>query len=212
MPNFQIPPVVNLFRTAWIGVLIILAFDLNTRTTTNAQELSLTVNDDVCGCSSSTYTFVLDFGLTCPPTNINKGSGSGVARVSCLISPFGAPTTKLEPVVVDSISILELDQSNSVLVEERIGGAFVSGDSFSYSSIINTDVTSVQEIPKALQLNLSGRNEDGVILINVFVITFTNECGVTPVIQLGESAGWVTFVSFWFCFCLYTFQQIVNTL
>ncbi len=182
----------NLFcATTWIGALVVLSF----RTiAANAQELSLTVNDEVCGCTSASYTFELDFGLTCPPTNINVGSGTGVERVSCLISPFGAPATDLEPVSVDSISILELDQSNSVLVEKRLDGEFFGGFSFSYTSIIN-EATSIQGIPKALQLNLSGKNRDGVMLMNVFVINFTNECGVTPVIQVGESAGWVTFVS-----------------
>eukprot|EP00533_Pseudo-nitzschia_delicatissima_P002588 CAMPEP_0116110658 /NCGR_PEP_ID=MMETSP0327-20121206/18027_1 /TAXON_ID=44447 /ORGANISM="Pseudo-nitzschia delicatissima, Strain B596" /LENGTH=280 /DNA_ID=CAMNT_0003603833 /DNA_START=249 /DNA_END=1088 /DNA_ORIENTATION=+ len=127
------------------------------------------------------------------PANIRTGTGSGVSRVSCLISPFGAPTTKLNPISIDSVSVLELDQSNNVLVEERIGDGFNDGDSFSYQSIINRDVTTIQNIPKALQLNLSGRNEDGVMLMNVFVITFTNECGVTPVLEVGESAGWVRF-------------------
>lgn len=194
------PTAIHLFRIAWIGFWIALAFDTNTTTTmTRAQEIPFSINDDVCGCSASTYTFVLDFSLSCPPSNIS--TGSGVLSVSCLISPFGAPTTKLAPIAVDSVSILELDQERNVLVEERIEGDFVNGDTFSYSSIINNredDETSIQSIPKALQLNLSGRNEDGVMLMNVFVITFTNECGVTPVIQEGESAGWAIFVSFFF--------------
>jgi hypothetical protein len=191
----KIPALVNLFRIACIGVLAVLAFDSNTTTTmTIAQELRLTANDDVCGCSASTYVFVLDFDLSCPPTNISLGSG--VQSVSCLISPFGAPTTKIAPIVLDSVSILELDQNNNVLVEERMNGELVNGDSFSYSSIVNDrEVTSIQNIPSVLQLNLSGRNEDGVMLMNVFFIRFSNECGVTPVIQEGESAGWAIFVS-----------------
>lgn len=181
----------NLFRVTWMGSLVALSFR---NKAVHAQELSLTANDDFCGCTSETYTFELDFGSSCPPTNIQTGSGTGVERVTCLISPFGAPTTDLEPVSMNSISILELDQSNSVLVEKTLSGEFFSGFSFSYSSIIN-DATTIEEIPKALQLNLSGENAEGVMLMNVFVITFTNECGVMPVIKAGESAGWVTFVS-----------------
>lgn len=194
--NFPIPAAANVFRVLWMSILVVLAFDTNIATTmTRAQKIPIPASDEVCGCSAVTYNFVLDFSLSCPPTNIT--TGSGVASVSCLISPFGAPTNKLSPVVLDSVSILELDQVNNVLVEKRIDGDLVSGDSFSYSSIINNvaDVTSIQNIPRALQLNLSGRNEDGVMLMNVFVITFTNQCGVNPVIQVGESAGWVIFVS-----------------
>jgi len=189
-------PLRGVFQIAWIGVLAVLAFDMApSPTMAGAQEVTAAPFDSVCGCSAATYTFVLDFSLTCPPTNIT--TGFGVASISCLISPFGAPTNNLYPAIIDSVSILELDQSNNVLVEERIDGEFVDGDSFSYSSIINNpdDVTSSQNIPRALQLNLNGRNSDGVILLNVFVITFTNECGVTPVIQEGESAGWTIFVS-----------------
>jgi hypothetical protein len=194
----QIPALVDLFRITWIGVLAVLAFDMNITTTmTMAQEITLTANDDVCGCSASTYILVLDFSLSCPPTNIDIAVGSGVAALSCLIAPFGAPTTNLTPVVLDSVSILELDQNFNVLVEEIINGELVNGDSFSYSSIVNNreDMTNIQNIPSELQLNLSGRNEDGVMIMNVFVIRFSNSCGVTPVIQDGESAGWVIFVS-----------------
>ena len=186
----------NMFLNAHIVLLVVFAFDANiAKTKTSAEEIS---DDIVCGCSAPTYAFVLDFSLSCPPTNIT--TGMGVSSVSCLISPFGAPTNKLSPVVLDSVSILELDQLNNVLVEERIEGNFFDGDEFSYSSIINEreDNTSVQDIPKAIQLNLSGRNEDGIMLMNVFVITFTNTCGLIPVIQDGESAGWVIFVSFFF--------------
>uniref|UniRef100_A0A7S4AJR4 Uncharacterized protein n=1 Tax=Pseudo-nitzschia australis TaxID=44445 RepID=A0A7S4AJR4_9STRA len=187
---------------ARMGLLVLLAFGTNnSHATTMAraqQEITITggsgsSSDEVCACSPSTYTFVLDFSLTCPPTNVI--AGSGVASVSCLIGPFGAPTNNLVPVVVDSVSILELDQVNNVIVEKRIDGELFDGDSYLYSSVINNleDATSVKQIPKALQLNLSARNEHGVTLMNVFIVTFTNECGVLPVFQIGESVGWAVF-------------------
>jgi len=178
-----------------IGLLILLmflTFGSVKLKTAGAQEI---IVDDVpvCGCSSSTYTFVLDFGLSCSPQNIT--TGSGVSSVSCLISPFGAPTTNLDPVIIDSISIIELDQFNNVIVETRINGEFLNGDSFSYSSILNNpdDITSSRQIPKSLQLNLNGKNKEGIMLINVFVLQFSNECGIYPIIQNGESVGWSVF-------------------
>ena len=202
--NFQIPAIVHVVPVALMGLLVLLAFDTNnSHATTMAraqQEITITggsgsSSDEVCACSPSTYTFVLDFSLTCLPTNAM--AGSGVASVSCLIGPFGAPTNNLVPVVVDSVSILELDQVNNVIVEKRIDGELFDGDSYLYSSVVNNleGVTSAEQIPKALQLNLSGRNEHGVMLMNVFIVTFTNECGVLPVLQIGESVGWAVFVS-----------------
>ena len=198
----QISSVVHAVRVTLAILLVLVSFDsnLDARLTT-AQEIATaattttTGGDVVCSCSPSAYTFVLDFGLSCPPANIT--TGAGVASVACLISPFGAPTDKLAPIVVESVSILELDQENNVLVEERVDGELFDGDSFSYSSVINNpeEMTSDKETPKALQLNLSGRNENGVLLMNVFVIAFSNECGVVPVIRAGESAGWAIFVS-----------------
>ncbi|KAG7351231.1 filamentous hemagglutinin family outer membrane protein [Nitzschia inconspicua] len=158
-----------------------------------ATTLAQTFDDRVCGCSPQTFTFNLDFSLTCPPTNIT--SGGGVAAVSCIVSPFGASSDDLTPIVVESISVLELDQSNSVLVEERIAGNLLDGDTFTYTSVMDKteSITSLEQIPKAIQLNLNGRNMDGVVLLNVFIITYSNECGVVPVINDEYSAGWVIF-------------------
>lgn len=165
--------------------------------TRRAQEES-----EVCGCSPSAYEFTLDYSnLSCDDDDtIATGPKTGVLSVSCLISPFGSPTSDLVPVVVDSISVLELDQISNALIETRIDRAeFLNGDTFTYTSILNDEEGnenfSARQIPKALQLNLNARNKDGVMLINVFIIAFSNACGIFPVIQDGDSVGWVVFVS-----------------
>jgi hypothetical protein len=155
-------------------------------------------NNAVCGCSPPTYTFLLDFTLFCPPIDINRNPG--IQSLSCLISPFGAPTTDLVPVLITHVDVLELDQSNNVLVQSRIDGDFLSGETFSYTSILNNteEIDSTEEIPRALQMNLNAKNEAGVTLINVFVITFSNQCGAVPVFESTssvQSAGWAVFVS-----------------
>jgi hypothetical protein len=191
----QFPPPRNggrIFRLAALGGLSLLALSSSLRITmVRAQDIGI----DICGCSPGTFKFSLNFDLTCPPTNIT--AGEGVASVSCIITPFGAATDDRVPIEVESIVVLELDQSNNVLVEEQIEGDIVHGDTFFYTSVLNEPqfITSSQEIPKALQMNVNGRNQEGVILLNVFIITYSNACGVVPVIQTGHSAGWVVFVS-----------------
>jgi hypothetical protein len=155
-------------------------------------------DNTVCGCSPPTYTFLLDFNLFCPPIEIDRNPG--IQSLSCLISPFGAPTTDLAPVVVTHVDVLELDQSNNVLEQSRIEGDFFSEDSFSYASILNNtaEIDDAEQIPRALQLILNARNEAGVTLINIFVITFSNQCGAVPVFETStseQSAGWAIFVS-----------------
>jgi hypothetical protein len=146
---------------------------------------------NVCACTPSTYEFVFDFDLFCPPVNITLGDA--IAATPCLVSPFGNPVaTNLIPVSVQEIDILELGQDLSVLVQENLEGNFVDGDSFRYESLTNAPGG---DIPRAIQINIVGVNGLDQSIINVFLITFTNDCDTYPVLVDGQSIGWVFFVS-----------------
>ena len=152
--------------------------------------------EDVCACSASTYEFTFDFSLYCPPVNIT--TGDAIAATSCLITPFGDPeVTDLIPVSVQSIDILELGQDLSVLVQENIEGNFVDGDSFNYTSVAaNPDaIGDYLDIPRAIQINAVAVNALDEPIINVYIITFTNDCNAYPVLFEGQYAGWTRFVS-----------------
>ena len=154
------------------------------------------IGTDLCACSPTSYEFTVDFGLTCPPVNIPVGNA--VNETSCLISPFGAPDVDdLVPVSVDSINVLELGQNLRVVAQTNIEQSFNDGDTFTYTSIIADpdSIQEVQEVPRALQINIVGNNEAGDRIINVFIVTFTNQCDAYPVFEEGQSAGWVKFVS-----------------
>jgi hypothetical protein len=154
------------------------------------------VGEDVCACSASSYEFTFDFSLFCPPVNITIGDA--VSATSCLVSPFGSPdVTDLVPVAVQSIDILELGQDLSVLVQENIEGNFGDGDSFRYTSVAaNPDaIGGYLDIPRAIQINAVGVNVQDEPIINVYIITFTNDCGAYPVLFEGQYAGWTRFVS-----------------
>lgn len=155
-----------------------------------------TIGEDVCACQPSTIEFTLDFALFCPPVNITRGDA--IAATSCSVNPFGDPSvTDLVPVSVQSIDIMELNQNLQILVQENIAGSFGDGDTFSYVSIaaLPGEITDPENIPRAIQLNLIGVNQLDEPIINIFIITFTNDCGVYPVLFEGQSAGWVRFVS-----------------
>lgn len=150
----------------------------------------------ICACSASTYEFTFDFSLLCPPINIT--TNDAIAAASCLVSPFGKPeVTDLTPVAVQSIDILELGQDLRVLVQENIKGNFIDGDSFRYQSVTATPgaIVGVQDIPRAIQINIIGVNAEDEKVINVYVITFTNSCRTYPALIEGQSAGWTIFVS-----------------
>lgn len=175
------------FAAASSAILILIVASTST---SSGQEIEL------CSCAPSTYEFTLDFDLFCPPVNITLGDG--VLATSCFVSPFGDPTvTDLIPIAVQSIGILELGQDVRVLNQENIEGNFGDGDTFQYTSVAANPVNIVDsaDIPRALQLNLIGLNANDEPIINVYIITFTNNCGTYPVLFEGQSAGWTVFVS-----------------
>jgi hypothetical protein len=154
------------------------------------------VGVDICACTPATYNFTFDFTGTCPPIKIPNNEG--IIGSSCLVGPFGNPdTTDFVPVFVNEIDIQELGQNLSPVFMEKVEGEFYQDDSFIFTSITN-DVDSVissQEIPRVLELSIVGFNAVGEALINVFLVTFTNDCDAYPVFQKGISAGWAVFVS-----------------
>lgn len=106
------------------------------------------------------------------------------------------------PVAVQSIIIIELDQNLDVLIREdvfireSIPGSFENGGSFTYESIAALPgPIIIQDVPRAIQLNVIGVNRFDEPIINVYLITFTNDCGSYPALVNGQSAGWTVFVS-----------------
>lgn len=166
-------------------------------TKTASQEIGV----EICACAPGSYEFFLDFDLFCPPVNITVGDA--VAATSCSVTPFGDPNVAdLKPVAVNSIDIFELNQDLEITVQENIAGSFGDGDSFQYTSIaaLPGEIVDPRDIPRAIQINLLGVNQFDEAIINIFLITFSNNCGRYPVLFEGQFAGWTRFVSSTFSF------------
>ena len=91
---------------------------------------------------------------------------------------------------MNSVDILELNSNFEVIAQTNFSGAFIDGDSVTYSSVVNAG-----KIPTLLQLNIVGANSQNEPIVNFYAIAFTNNCLVYPVIEVGNSAGWTSFVS-----------------
>jgi len=156
----------------------------------NGQEIVT----DKCACSPRSYEFTLDFSLTCPPVNITIDNS--IEATSCIVSPFGDPSVEdFVPVYVEDIDVLELGQNLRVEAQTDIEGILYDGDKFTYTSIVADpdNIMDPEQIPRALQINIFGINAQGGRIINVFIVTFTNDCGSYPLFQEGQSAGWIRF-------------------
>lgn len=169
----------------------VFASDIAT-TTRDLQDQEIGI--EICSCAPNSYEFTLDFALTCPPVNITLGDA--VAATTCMVSPFGDPeVSDLVPISVSSVDVLELNQNLQVINQENIGADFLDGDTFSYISYAAIPGMTVNpvDLPRAIQLNIVGKNKDGDEIINVYLITFTNSCGAYPVLSEGQFAGWTRF-------------------
>lgn len=148
---------------------------------------------ELCSCSPSTYTFTLDFSLTCPPVSVTKNPA--ITATFCQISPLGDANetiTDLVPVEVESLAVLELGQEFEVLSQQNVTGPFSDGDSFDYTSLIDADGYDGEAV-KVIQLNIFGENALGESIVNFFAISFTNTCDEYPALIEGDSAGWTSF-------------------
>lgn len=154
-----------------------------------------TIGVDICACSPPTYKITFDFSLTCPPTNVGA---DGLASSSCLIGPFGDPNTSdFVPVFASEITFVEVGQDTSILVTSDITGDFANGSSIEYAALSsNPDrISNPNQVTRALRVTIIGTNAVGQDLVNVFILTFNNNCSVFPVIRPSENAGWAVFVS-----------------
>jgi len=146
------------------------------------------IGADICACQPGSYDIVLDFSLQCENRNVE---GPGIEETACSVEP---------PIVEASkIQIAELDQSLQVIEESQITilDTFLDGDKVTYKSIINTlDSKSLtpKQIPRGLQISVTGVNADGAELISAWVVLFTNDCDSFPVIESGMQIGWTIFV------------------
>ena len=147
------------------------------------------VGKDLCGCQPAIYEMTLDFSITCDQ---RLGSWIGIEESSC--SATGA--TDLTPVRVTEIVFMEFNSDFTMLQRLPISGVFQSGDVVTYTSTlaIFNDFTDII-LPKKLQVILSGVNAMDVPIEMDWFFTFTNECGIVPVLSEGDQQGWVLFVS-----------------
>ncbi|KAL7567136.1 hypothetical protein ACA910_009463 [Epithemia clementina (nom. ined.)] len=150
----------------------------------------------ICSCSPSFMTFKILFNLTCPG-NIDKATRPGIADTACEagnIDGGNDQNTDYVPVTITKVEILELDADQGVLKGVTNTGDFVNGQEFNYTSVA-VDNPELDIAVNGLQMTLDGRNLNGDQILNTWVIVFTNECGIFPLLEAGDEIGWTEFVS-----------------
>ncbi|KAL7451450.1 hypothetical protein ACHAWC_005920 [Mediolabrus comicus] len=149
--------------------------------------------ETVCVCSPSTYTFTFDFSGTCPGNIDNEG----VIEQVCFINAPDSPGANLTPVRVTGLTVFELDEDFIVVSQQPyLNGPYFDGDTIQYTSIsdaLDPNLSlddQLTKVPKYIQFQILGGNEQGEVLQNMFVIEYTLSCEVEPV-AIGNQKGWV---------------------
>ena len=154
------------------------------------------IGTDICGCQPAFYTFTFDFGLKCTDNTV---AGPGINETACLTEIRGqeeVPDDELVPISVQNVQIFELDQRLQVVAQTVRPGVFVSGSNFTYTSIISTmtDTLNPLSLPRGLQLVITGLNSNEETVVNTYIILYTNDCGIFPILTEGQTYGWTIFV------------------
>lgn len=152
------------------------------------------IGTTICVCSPAVYEFSLNFNATCPSTAL---IGDGILTSDCGIESFqNLNVTDKVPISAGSIDIIELDADLVLLTQSSRFGTFNNGDKIRFASISNTPTMLNETVyPKALQISIVGNNVLGETLFFAGLIVYDTECGQYPLIEVGSSIGWITFVS-----------------
>jgi hypothetical protein len=140
-----------------------------------------------CSCSPEHYGFTMNLSLNCG-TNILDRTSGGIDDEACFINGEGPNITDLVPVSVGHIQVIELND----LLQPIIQTSFmdIQSSTFSYSSVSNDN-----KVPHGLQMIAQAINAANQPLIMSWLITFSNDCNVFPVLEEGNRIGWTVFVS-----------------
>ena len=140
-----------------------------------------------CNCFPKEISFKFNFSLSCEDTNVG---GAAVRETSCFVDEFGQMVNDYVPVAIEAIDILELGTDLNVIHQSSIRGSFRNDDVLSYTAYAGEENT----LTGGIQLNIIGVNSLDKMIQNIFIVTFSNECGV-QLFEVGDNIGWVIFVS-----------------
>lgn len=171
-------------RSSFLGSVLLL---LSTSTPSVTAQV---IGQDIFICSPTAFTFTLDFSGDCPGT---VEEGPGIEGLDCFF--LRNSTIDPRPASVKTIQILELDLDLNTIFVDNFVGNFQDGDSVEYSSVSAGDITDDSQVPGGIQLNIVGTDANGLQITNSFIVEYTNDGAVSPILFVGDQIGWVVFVS-----------------
>ena len=148
---------------------------------------------NTCSCAPLEYEWILNLTNPCSPIDVDVGPITGIKEIFCNIDvdQFNTSDTSVDsvPVFITSYLIVELVGGN-ILQNNDV--ALTDGNIIDFVS----ETTAKPEfIAKGFLGEIVGRNAAGEKVELNLLIEFTNRCE-TPPLKLGDSIGWLTYVSY----------------
>jgi hypothetical protein len=156
------------------------------------------IGTDICACQPSVVTFQLNFTLDCPGNNVE---GPGIIDSACIIETRGSDNVTDEvPIIVSTVQVLELGGADLAVLDDTTfqeGEGYFDGDTITYTSIVerSPETITAENIPRGFQVTITGLNANEETLVNQWIITYDNDCGIFPLLRVGQQIGWSVFVS-----------------
>jgi hypothetical protein len=151
---------------------------------------------DICACQPSVITFRLNFTIDCTESNV---FGPGIVDTACIVETRGSENvTDKIPTIITSVQVLELYGPELVVVgQSTYEEGYINGDEITYTSIVteSPETINASNIPSGFQVVITGLNVDEDTLVNQWIITYNNDCGIFPLLTVGQQIGWSVFVS-----------------
>lgn len=160
------------------------------------------IGTDLCFCQPAVYKLQLNFSIQCPDSTVSN-STPGIVGIGCLIESRGQTENITDPfpILVSEVQIIEIGPTLEVVGQAVYTGAFDDGAILQYTSVILTKPSdiSVSNLPKSFQVTITGINALEESLTQIWIIKYENDCGIFPLLTVGQQVGWTEFVSFQSC-------------
>lgn len=173
--------IINILQTAVVAFALVISG-------ANAQ---IDGADGLCSCSPTVFDFTLNFDASCPG---NLEIDEAIGDLSCFTTVVDQDRDNNRPVVIDTVTILELNM-DGVINSTTLRGPFADGDVIRYASISSYENLTDSYFPFGLQMTLTGENSVNATVINAVAVEYTNDCEAWPVYPDGAVIGWVEIVS-----------------
>lgn len=182
--SFNMP---NILKIASLLLLAVSVSKTNAQLETDAAEL--------CSCSPTVFGFRFDFAATCPGTLEEE---DGIEALSCQTLVLGPDQSNTQPVIVDTLTILEVN-ADAVINSTTLNGPFLDGEEIQYASISSYANLTENYFPFGLEMTLTGENSDGDTVVNIISVAYdVSECDEWPVFPPDSRIGWIDIVSLLF--------------